>query len=300
MPALNETKFEFERSRGIVWVCDIANSTKLLNNNATAKELEDFIPRLHWLARCAVSHSGGEFIKWTGDGFLAWYPIELYRELGDRVSVVLDVIWHLSVIVNKTKLGVDPNTRLRLRHGITIEHDALVTKIINKEGTSVDLIGRAVILAFRLSTIPTQLPNIVAQKKVIESTEKENLVNLHFKKLNINTEDKLKYFKGENWGTNNLVASHSPMPRKRKLSSMLASTKRVVEEVKKGSKDKSLLEKPAFKMIKEMEEGPTWAREAAQEYIRFLRDDLLGALESALYLMDTIKKLEKEQSKTEN
>src|SRR3954452_7105082 len=41
----SEENFQFERARGIVWVCDIANSTKLLNDNKTAGLIEEFLPR---------------------------------------------------------------------------------------------------------------------------------------------------------------------------------------------------------------------------------------------------------------
>lgn len=59
-------KFDFERSRGIVWVCDIANSSHFLNDNTSASDLEELLPRLFWLASGLIEAAGGRFVKWTG------------------------------------------------------------------------------------------------------------------------------------------------------------------------------------------------------------------------------------------
>ena len=81
---MKETSFTFERGRGVVWVCDIQNSSRFLNDDESVQAMEQFFPRLHWLGKVAVDAAGGRFVKWTGDGFLAWFPIELYRELGPQ------------------------------------------------------------------------------------------------------------------------------------------------------------------------------------------------------------------------
>jgi class 3 adenylate cyclase len=79
MPEFKE--FKFSRSRGIVWVCDIVNSSKYLNDNESADDLEEFLQRSYWAAAIIVEAAGGGFIKWTGDGFLAWLETPLHREL---------------------------------------------------------------------------------------------------------------------------------------------------------------------------------------------------------------------------
>ena len=63
--------FMFERSRGIVWVCDLAKSSRFLNDNTAGSALEDFLLRFYWASAMSVDAVGGCFIKWTGDGFLA-------------------------------------------------------------------------------------------------------------------------------------------------------------------------------------------------------------------------------------
>ena len=158
-----ETTFSFDRDRGMVWVRDIENSSKFLNDNDSALAIEEYLPRLHWLGRIAIHAAGGHFIKWTGDGFLGWFPIALHRDLGAQADKVLQVIWHLTVLNNVTRLGVDTGPKLRLRHGLAMEHDALITTVVDSNGRNLDLIGRSVVLAFRLASIKTDFPNIVTQ-----------------------------------------------------------------------------------------------------------------------------------------
>ena len=51
---MKEHSFAFERGRGVVWVCDIQNSSKYLNDNELAAAIEDYLPRLHWLGKVVV------------------------------------------------------------------------------------------------------------------------------------------------------------------------------------------------------------------------------------------------------
>ena len=97
---MKETIFSFERGRGVVWVCDVANSSKYLNDDESVMTMEGFLPRLHWVAKLAVNAAGGQFVKWTGDGFLGWFPIELHRELGSQSAKVMEIIWCLTLMNN--------------------------------------------------------------------------------------------------------------------------------------------------------------------------------------------------------
>jgi class 3 adenylate cyclase len=122
-------KFEFGRSRGIVWVCDLADSSKYLNNNQTADELELFLPRLYWISSMIVDAAGGTFIKWTGDGFLAWFETPLHRELDKQAAAAFQAAWTITLMVNVTQLGLNPKRKFVVRHGMAYEQDALVIKI---------------------------------------------------------------------------------------------------------------------------------------------------------------------------
>ena len=127
--------------------------------------------------------------------------------------------------VSLTKLGIEGGNPFQLRHGLVIEHDALITNISDEQGEFLDLIGRSVVLAFRLSGIKAGFPGIVTHKEVVEAISNK-IPQINFKKLNLSAEEKLKYFKGERWGTNNLWVSADRKPRIRSLNSLLRSSKK--------------------------------------------------------------------------
>src|ERR1051325_11309894 len=163
-------RFDFNRSRGIVWVCDLLGSSKFLNDNKTADSLEQFLPRLYWAASVAIEAGNGRFIKWTGDGFLAWFETPLHRDLGEKAFAVFEAAWYLTFLVNVTQLEIKAERKFKLRHGIAYEHDALLTTITHSDGhESLDITGRAVVLAFRLSGIEASFPSIATQKDIIDA-----------------------------------------------------------------------------------------------------------------------------------
>ena len=284
---MKENKFSFERGRGVVWVCDVANSSKYLNDDESVKAIEEFLPRLHWLAKSAVKAVGGRFVKWTGDGFLAWFPIELHRELGSQSAKVIEIIWHLTLINNVTKLGISGSTPFQIRHGVTIEHDALITNISDEQGDFLELIGRSVVLAFRLSGIRAGFPGIVTQREVAEATATENICQINFKKLSLSAEDKLKYFKGESWGTRNLVVSADRKSRIKSVNSLLRSSKKAIATAE-GEVTNSRESTTTMRFIGDLQSGPEWARGIVKDHINFLREDLLGALKKAVDVLETM------------
>jgi class 3 adenylate cyclase len=217
MPAPSPT-FTFDRARGVVWVCDVANSTKFLNDNAEVDALEEYFPRLYWAALQAVGAADGVFIKWTGDGFLAWFPAVLERQLGQVANNVFTAAWHLTLLSNVTSLGVKTSAKVRLRHGVAYEPDALVLRITTQDGyTSQDLVGRAVVRAFRMSGIGSGFPGVVTEGTLVKSYEKTEERPITFEKRNISQEERLKYFKGERLGTTAVFFTAETPKRTKKL-----------------------------------------------------------------------------------
>jgi len=276
----DEERFTYRRERGLVWVCDIQGSTRLLNDDATADSIEQYLPRLHWIAREAVASFDGQFIKWSGDGFLAWFPFRLQRQLGEMASGVLELIWHVTVLSNVTQFQVSSPKTIKLRHGVTVEHDALMTRIAGSDGTTSDLIGRAVVLAFRLASIGAAFPGIVAQGEVINAAKPYSRHSIHFKKRTISAEERLKYFKGEAWGTKDLVVSAERPPRRRSLSTVVKQAKGAIASA--TMTDNSDRERVAriSRLLAALENGPQWAVLCLKEYVRFTREDLLGSLQA--------------------
>jgi class 3 adenylate cyclase len=272
-------EFEFHRSRGIVWVCDVAGSSSRLNSEDGVEDTETFLPRLYWTAALAVESAGGRFIKWTGDGFLAWFETALHREVPLAIRRCLDAVWHLTVLVNVTQLGIAPKRHFKLRHGIAYEQDALLTKIRHSGGfDSLDLMGRAVVLAFRLSGFAADFPCITTQRDIVEAAG--NNPSFGFRKWKPTVEERLKFFKGEQWGTNTLYVSGAKTPRRRGKAAALRLAKAAIAEAEseEPTGDPSLLFADSF--LRGMASGPEWSREAVAEYTRFVREDLLGSLKS--------------------
>ena len=191
--------FNFNRKRGIVWVCDIAKSSSYLNDNSAVDDIEAFIPRLYYVSKVIVEAYGGIFLKWTGDGFLAFFEFDLDRHKEEISKKVFEAAWHLTFMSNVTQLGLLPKNKIKIRHGITYEKDALLMKVNSgTKAESLDIIGRAVVLAFRLSGIQAEFPCIATVKELVGSSKQK------FIKWNPTSEEKLKYFKGEKFGTNNI------------------------------------------------------------------------------------------------
>jgi class 3 adenylate cyclase len=279
-------KFSFSRNRGVVWVCDIASSSKFLNKNDSANQLEDFLPRLNWLGAIVVESAGGRFIKWTGDGFLAWFEVPLHREMPNIVSNVFEAVYHTTLLTNVTQLGVKGNKKIKLRHGITFEQDALITKIKHSEDYfSLDLTGRSVVLAFRLSSINARFPNVLTEREIVESYRQIDRNIIHFNKWSVSDSDSLKYFKGEKFGLQKLYASTNKKSR----------VKTFEGAIRKGKKALKKSEKPdvtqfSEKLVKELSMGPNWCLEALNEYLRFVKEDLQETLKEAIILLERYHK----------
>ena len=284
---MQEPNFSFDRGRGVVWVCDIENSSKFLNDNKSVQAIEDYLPRLHWLGRVAVSAAEGHFIKWTGDGFLGWFPIEYHRDLGVQAAKVLQMIWQLTLINNVTRLGVEGRIPIRLKHGLTVEHDALITKNSDESGEDFDLIGRSVVLAFRLAGMKVSFPGVVTQREIVEASQNENTSRIKFKKLSLSTDERSKYFKGDRWGTTSLYASSERKPRARSKSALLRSVKQIIVETEEPATVEEEMDSTIKRFIMNLQSGPAWTHEVLEEYFNFLREDVLGTLKKAVQALDS-------------
>jgi hypothetical protein len=275
--------FSFERARGIVWVCDLESSSKYLNDNASAADLEAFLPRLHWIAMAAVSASGGRFIKWTGDGFLAWFETPLHRDVNARAAALFEALWQLTFTVNVTQLGVATKKTFRLRHGVAFEHDAMLTHIRTGDETAMDVTGRAVVLAFRLSGVPATFPGVTTQAD-LGAVAEWRTSSISFKSWRPSRDEVLKYFKGERWGTHRLVKSTDKRSPPRSTKGLVRSTKKLIERVE-GSGDGPGPESFVARFVSTLERGPAWARQVLATQVAFLRKDILGNLKSAMAML---------------
>ena len=281
-------KFAFERARGIVWVCDVAGSSSRLNSDVGVGETEAFLPRLYWISNLIVESAGGKLIKWTGDGFLAWFETPLHRDLHGVADRCLEALWHLTVMVNVTQLGLTPKRRFKIRHGLAYEQDALLMKITQPGGFEmVDLIGRSVVLAFRLSGVTADFPCITTQREIIEALGKDHLAR--FRRWIPTGEERLRYFKGERWGTEALFVSTDKRPAARSWKSVTRQANRAIRNAEGETAIKG--ERLAFSksLYVGLSAGPEWGQKVAKDYLDFIRDGLLGNLKAILSIAEKAK-----------
>jgi class 3 adenylate cyclase len=289
--------FKFDRSRGVVWVCDLSDSSKYLNDDSSATALEEFLPRLHWTAVMLVESAGGRFIKWTGDGFLAWFETSLHRDRGKVANAVFNAAWQLTFLVNVTQLGLSPERKFHIRHGVTYEHDALLVRTIHTDGhESLDLIGRAVVLAFRLSGIKAFFPNIVTHRELVEARAPYRQARTTFQKKSISKEEKLKFFKGHGWQTNQIFASIDSKRKPKSIATVINLAKDVIAKTE-GACTPSDEESFGFQFLRNMLSGPKWCRDVISREMEFSRDGLLGPLKKPVPILEGLKLQERESRK---
>lgn len=263
-------EFKFERRKGIVWVCDVIKSSSYLNSNDTVEDIEEYLPRLYWTANNLVNSFGGIFIKWTGDGFLAWFDVDLDRNKKKIAEKVFKAAWHLAFLNNVTQLGVKPQTKFGIRHGITYEKDGLLFEIQEHgDNHSLDLIGRAVVLAFRLSGIQAKFPSIVTEKEIVS----ENSSYCKFENWNPNENDILKFFKGETLGIEEIMISSEKttenyIENKENLKEKLD---KLIDEVDNNISTDEEIEESIFKFLELMKNGPDWCNDIINLELDFNR-----------------------------
>lgn len=282
-------KFDFDRSRGVVWVCDVESSTEHLNDPDTVDDMEKFLPRLYWTAAMIVEAAGGRFVKWTGDGFMAWFETPLYRDLGEKAAKAVDAAWHLTCLVNVTQLGLEPERSFRIGHGITYEPDALLTSIKHSDDyKSLDITGRSVVLAFRLSGVDTYFPNISTQKEIVSKSNSKGSSSPKFEEWVISEEEELKFFKGEGWGTESIYVTKQREPVEKELEEYRKETQEIITSVKDDHVLNDSGYRFAAKFLAKMQSGPDWSREVMNEYVSFIRTDLLEPLESVVDVLEEV------------
>jgi class 3 adenylate cyclase len=276
-------RFGFRRSRGIVWVCDIPRSSSYLNDNATAGSLEEFLPRLYVVANFITAAAGGRFVKWTGDGFISWFETPLHRDIETHAKSAFWAARDLSFLVNVTQLGVTSEKKLGVRHGLTYEHDAMVLNIGHTEDfSSIDLIGRGVVLANRLASVQGKHPSIATHRELVQIGGQY----ASFKKWRVSKEDRLKYFKGEHWGTDDLYVSVEKQTRaKPSLKAVIRQGEAAINKAEQGGDPNEASLKRVTAFVNSMMNGPAWCKEVIREEARFIEQDLKGSLKKVLEVL---------------
>ena len=285
LPRRGYSSLTVHRDRGVLWVCDISNSSSFINSDDLAEHIEAFLPRLHWVSSLAIQAIHGELIQWTGDGFIAWFPLEVERQLGRTCNRILEAIWHFTAFINITQLCVASPRPFRIRHGLTYEPDALVTLTTHQDGHVSKIIsGRNVVLAFRIAGVEADFPNVATQQKIVQalSNRTKNLMNL--KRWTLTEAQLLKYFKGEKMGTTSLYVSGRPKVSQSRADTWITRAESLLARAESGrwrTPVESTFVENFFPDLVQSK-GQDWCEESLDIYVRFLKENLLGSLQKAL------------------
>ena len=281
------------RDRGLIWVCDISKSSSYINSDDLAEHFEAFLPRLHWASSLAIDAIGGEFIQWTGDGFIAWFPLEVERLLGRTCNRILEAIWHFSAFINITQLCVPTSRPFRIRHGLTYEPDALITLTTHQDDGHVSKIisGRNVVLAFRLSGVESDFPNVATQLKIVQalSTRTKNLVNL--RRWELSDDQLLKYFKGEKLGTTGLYVSGRAKLNPPRADAWIARAEGLISRADSSRRrtpvESDFIDNFFSHLAQSHDHG--WCRDSLDAYVDFARDGMGGSLGTVLDVIGQLR-----------
>jgi class 3 adenylate cyclase len=292
LPRRGYSSLTVHRDRGVLWVCDISRSSSFINSDDLAEQIEVFLPRLHRVSSLAIQAVHGELIQWTGDGFIAWFPLEVERQLGRTCNQILEAIWHFTAFINITQLCVASSRPFRIRHGLTYEPDALVTLTTHQDGhVSKTISGRNVVLAFRLSGVEADFPNVATQQKIVQalSNRTRNLVNL--KRWTLSDDQLLKYFKGQKLGTTGLYVSGRSKLSQSRADTWVTQAESLLARAESGRHrtfaDNLFFENFFPDLIQS--KGQEWCGESLDRYVRFLKENMLGSLQKALEVINRFR-----------
>jgi len=210
--------------------------------------------------------------------------------MGQRSARVFEALWHLSMLINITQLGVRGDRKFRIRHGVTYEHDALLIEINEGDGVArLDIIGRAVVLAFRLSGVLAAFPHVVTQEEVVSAYKAHGRTTIGFRRWRPTKDDRLRHFKAEKWGTRFLMMSHDRRPSIRTMNTAdtVRAGKRAIAYAQVESRGDESKVEFALKFMEKFGSGPEWCRETLKSYLEFVRNDLLGTLKKAVRMLES-------------
>ena len=126
-----------------------------------------------------------------------------------------------------------------------------------------------------------------ALREIVEAASGAEISTIHFKKLRLSSEDTLRYFEGEQFGTGNLFASTDRKYRKRSKNAVLRMVSTTIADVENPQSDSAPVDSTVQSLVDHLQSGPEWTREVLKNYLSFVRDDLLGSLKKVKGLLES-------------
>jgi hypothetical protein len=197
-------------------------------------------------------------------------------------KLVFEAAEHLTFMSNVTQLGLTPKKEFKIRHGISYEKDALLMKIHSTSKTeSTDIIGRAVVLAFRLAGIQAKFPSIVTVKELT------GILSNKFVAWKPTVDEKLKFFKGQKFGTKSIMVSSD---KKRKPKSINSAKRNAIRVINNFESQRPLDAKnPVSIFVNKMYNSPSWCQEIIKKEASFVQIELLETLKKIVAILENTK-----------
>jgi class 3 adenylate cyclase len=132
--------------------------------------VEEFIRRFYVVCDLIVGVAQGCLVKYTGDGFLAAWPLTSdFRSNSMVARVVTQAMIALSGFIRATSLDLKLGIPTFLRQGVTVEANAIRVSFQAEDGSQrCDYIGKMVNLAFRIPSLTKSFPYIAAHKPYLD------------------------------------------------------------------------------------------------------------------------------------
>jgi hypothetical protein len=140
-----------------------------------------------------------------------------------------------------------------------------------------------VVLAFRLSGIAAPFPGIVTHKAIVDALrESEMGVNISFAKRTLKQNEILQFLKGERWQSGAIYSSCSHKGAHRSIRTIVKDADKYLGDcVSEGRHPETRADLAAsIAFVEYMQEGPDWAKAALDKYTTWVKNDLIGALQS--------------------
>jgi hypothetical protein len=148
-----------------------------------------------------------------------------------------------------------------------------------------DITGLAVVLAFRLSGVKSDFPNIITQHELVQCSHSEKSFSIDFKKWSPNDEDKLRYFKGESFGVNSIYVSGSFRKKTPSLSFLIKNMNKVIKKAESTLSSTQSDSNFVNNFLTQLNAGPDWCKNVTNELVRFTKEEMLGTLKKTVLEM---------------
>jgi len=144
-----------------------------------------------------------------------------------------------------------------------------------------------------MSGIKASFPNIVTQRELVKARAPYRQNGTAFHRRIITKEEKLRFFKGQGWQTDQVFASIHAKGRPASIASITNLAKKVIAKTEGASAPRGE-DSFGIQFLRNMKAGPSWCRTVMSKEVEFLRDGFIGPLKKLIPTLEKLKLQERE------